>query len=121
MKTIKKIYFAVPNGKVKEYNGEPVECTHLRCEVYYSKGGHNAWTGKQEERGYYASVSPVTCDGTFERYVAFTGRKSCILPCARQGKKLEAEAIAKFDSETLPLIRRMYTNSGIDFDTPVAA
>jgi hypothetical protein len=121
MNTIKKIYFAVPNGEVKDYKGEAVKCTHLRCEVYYSKGGYNGFTGKQEQRGYYASVSPVKCEGMFESYTAFTGCKSCILPCARQGKKLEAEAVAIFQRDTLPMIKQIYSNNGIDFDAPVAA
>lgn len=71
--------------------------THLKIEVYYNLGGHNVFTGKDEPRGYYLSVSPVerrrTDYGiTTETYVAFSGIKECIKPVGRKSAKAEKEA-----------------------------
>ena len=33
--------------------------THLKIELYYDLGGYNCFTGKNEPRAYYLSVTPV--------------------------------------------------------------
>ena len=70
--------------------------THIKCEVYYSKGGVNYFTYKNEARGYYMSVTPVERKNGFESFIAFTGCKTCILPVARQSKKQADIAKGKF-------------------------
>lgn len=121
MKDIIKTYLEVPNGELRNYKGEKNKCTHLLCSLYYSKGGMNYWTSRNEERGYYASISPVTLEGGFERYVAFTGCKDCIVPCARQSKGKENEAVAKFNGYMRQMIDIYFPNSGITYVDPVAA
>lgn len=71
--------------------------THIKIETYYNLGGYNPFTSKQEERGYYLSVSPVERRRTdygamLESYVAFSGTKKCIKAVARKSKKAEEQA-----------------------------
>ena len=70
--------------------------THIKCEVYYNKGGVNYFTSKTEQRGYYMSVYPVRRENGYEMYVAFTGTKQCIHPVERQSKKQATVAKGKF-------------------------
>lgn len=84
-------------GRIKSY--EKVEGTdyELKIEVYYDKGGMNYFSGRPEERGYYASVSPVKIERrpngiTTEEYGAFSGIKTLVLRVARQSPKAEKEA-----------------------------
>lgn len=70
------------------------EATHLRVEVYYSKGGINYFTCNNEKRGYYVQVSPVTREErggcTFETYAAFSGYKRLVKETSKKlGKKAE--------------------------------
>lgn len=70
--------------------------THLKVEVYYKLGGINYCTYKQEPRGYYLSVSPVTLERgpgyTMETYRAFSGVKQILKTVTRKSAKAEAEA-----------------------------
>lgn len=84
-------------GRIKSY--EKVDGTdyELKIEVYYDKGGMNYFSGRPEERGYYASVSPVKIERrpngiTTEEYGAFSGIKTLVLRVARQSPKAEKEA-----------------------------
>lgn len=36
------------------------DCTHIKVSIYYSLGGMNYFTGRQDPRGYNVSVSVVT-------------------------------------------------------------
>lgn len=71
--------------------------THLRVDVYYALGGYNNFTGKQEGRGFYLSVSPVGCSKgngfVSETYGAFSGVKQLILPVSRYSDKRMTEAV----------------------------
>jgi hypothetical protein len=82
----------------KEINGQT-----LKIELYYNLGGYNYGTGRMMERGYYASVQPVTLtkhDGyTTETYTAFTGIYKLIHPVKRKSKVAEARAEALFTEE----------------------
>lgn len=53
--------------------------THIKVELYYTKGGMNYFSGKTDARGLYLSVSPVSIssgDGyTTETYSAYSGVK----------------------------------------------
>lgn len=77
---------------------ENPRATHLKIELYYNLGGYNYFTYKQENRGYYLSVSPVSRSDrggvTMESYTAFTGIKQCIKTVARKSAKAEREAEA---------------------------
>jgi hypothetical protein len=61
--------------------------THLKVEVYYSKGGMNYFTSTNEARGLYLSVSPVTRSGNWESYTGFSGIKKHLLSMARFNQK----------------------------------
>lgn len=67
---------------------EPNEsATHLKVEVYYSKGGMNYFTGSNEKRGIYLSVSPVTRRENSESYIGFSGIKKHLVDMARFSQK----------------------------------
>lgn len=61
--------------------------THLKVEVYYSKGGMNYFTGSNEKRGIYLSVSPVTRSERSESYMGFSGIKKHLVDMARFNQK----------------------------------
>ena len=70
----------------------PSKATHLKIETYYSLGGYNYFTYKQEQRGYYLSVVPVERGNGMEGFIAFSGVKQLVKPVSRKSKKAEAEA-----------------------------
>ena len=81
--------------KVKPNDGRT---THLKVEVYYSLGGMNPWTYKQEPRGYYLSVCPVERDVrpdgfTMESFTAFAGTKLLLKEVTRKSAKAEQESL----------------------------
>lgn len=75
------------------------KATHLKVEVYYSLGGYNCFTYKQENRGYYLSISPVSRVNrggvVMEGYTAFSGIKQCVKTVTRKSAKAEQEATEK--------------------------
>lgn len=82
MTTISKKFLELePNGKA----------THLKVEVYYTKGGANYFTGGMESRGIKLSVSPVGRSESngivVESYTAFTGFKKHLKDMARFSQK----------------------------------
>ena len=88
--------------------------THLKIETYYNMGGMNYFTGKNEQRGYYLSVSPVTKAGRTESYTAFTGTKKCIKAVSRKSAKAESDA-EKIAIELVPaLVQYVCTHNGIE-------
>ncbi|NDE69426.1 MAG: hypothetical protein EB057_05070 [Microbacteriaceae bacterium] len=89
-KTIKEIPIS---GKPNHY---------YKVNLFYSKGGLNYFTYKQEERGYYLSVKAVEQkqgDGyVVESYVAFNGVKSLVQTANRFSQKtLESLALKNYD------------------------
>lgn len=106
-----KNYFEVKENR----NG----ITHIKCEVYYSLGGYNVWTGKQEPRGYYASVSPVERKDygngcVMESYVAFTGIKQLLKEVSRKSVKSQAEAEKMAENVFNSLIEYIMNEHGIE-------
>lgn len=81
-----------------EYLNTNKEKTFLKCELYYSLGGMNYFTGRVEARGYYVSVSPVERGDGWESFTAFSGWKKCVVECARKGKKAEAKALEVYEA-----------------------
>lgn len=90
----------------KEYLNTNKEKTFLKCELYYSLGGMNYFTGKTEARGYYVSVSPVERGDGWESYTAFSGWKKCVVECARKGKKAEAKALEVYEAAKQEMLGR---------------
>jgi hypothetical protein len=70
--------------------------SHLRIELYYSLGGWNVFTHRDEPRGYYLSVTPVvleTSNGyTTESVTVFRGVKQLVKEVARRGAGVAKEA-----------------------------
>ena len=79
--------------------------TDLKAEIYYSLGGINYFTSRNEQRGYYMSISPVKRDGVCESYTAFTGLKQLVLPVQRKSNKKMIEAITYFEKHILDFMR----------------
>lgn len=79
-----KKYMALKDNGQKE--------NFLRIETYYSLGGMNYWTSKNENRGYYIAVIPVEKRGCTESFTGFSGIKQCIKVVSRKSEKAEREA-----------------------------
>ena len=90
----------------KEYINTNQDKTFLKCELYYSLGGMNYFTGRAEARGYYVSVSPVERGDGWESYTAFSGWKKCVVECARKGKKAEAKALEVYETAKQEMLGR---------------
>lgn len=89
-----------------EYLNTNKDKTFLKCELYYSLGGMNYFTSRNEARGYYVSVSPVERGDGWESYTAFSGWKKCVVECARKGKKAEAKALEVYEAAKQEMLGR---------------
>lgn len=98
------------------YKVKDTGCKYLKAECYYSLGGHNVWTSRNETRGYYLSVSPVERNRGFESYIAFSGSKVCIVPCERKGKKKYEEAKVLFAEKIDKVIADYFSQFKVDFN-----
>lgn len=72
--------------------------THLVVKLSYNKGGMNYFTSREEQRGLYLSVIPVTRENrgayTTESFGAFSGNKQCVLEMSRfNQKKLDSFSV----------------------------
>lgn len=78
--------------------------TCLKSEVFYSLGGMNYFTGKEEPRGYYASVGLVKQEHkngyTTESFMMFDKRfgatKTLLVPVKRKSDKAYTQAVQAF-------------------------
>ena len=59
----------------------------IKVELRYDLGGYNCFTYKQESRGLYLSISPVTIGDYFETYVGFSGIKFLVKELGRKSDK----------------------------------
>lgn len=97
----------------------PVEsgpATHLKIQLYYSKGGMNYFSGTTERRGIYLSVSPVSVfqgNGyTTETYTGFSGVKELVEECARFNPK-RFEAMEEPADRVKALVEHVCAKNGI--------
>lgn len=67
--------------------------THLDVKVYYDKGGRNWFSGADEPRGFYISVTPVTRSGGMVSTALFSGAKKLLLEVSRYTDKQHDRAI----------------------------
>ncbi len=86
------------------------DATHLKIEVRYEKGGYNYFTYKEEPRGVYVSVSPVTLEDRpggyqMESYTAFSGTKFCVKELKRKSDKALQEVVAKLEPKAEQIAR----------------
>jgi len=68
----------------------------LTVEIYYDLGGMNYFSGKQERRGYYFSLTPETVSHGMRTYESYTGMKVLFQQVKRRTKKQDALAVEKF-------------------------
>ena len=93
----------VPKGDVIEYNdlktdfSEVGEFTHLKVVISYNKGGINYFTYKNETRGYYVSVTPVTRGERFESFYLLSGGRFITDETKRYSEKGLKIAAANID------------------------
>lgn len=102
--------------------GEDVNTIELR--VSYQLGGHNVFTGRQEGRGVYLSVTPcnVNHDGSFAcRSFMVFGKmnfKMLVKPLNRKSQKAIDEVAAKVDlhkEEIAAIVEKMDERAVYDF------
>lgn len=103
-----KQYYNSLNGTIKtnrvmnrdklsvEYLPTTKESTFIKAKLFYDKGGMNYFSGKEERRGYYLSVSPVERSGNIETYTMFTGTKVFISSAKRFSKKVAENHMLDF-------------------------
>lgn len=93
----------------KEYIKAKGDNEWIKVELYYSLGGLNCFTYKQEGRGYYLSAVPVKREnhGSFssESFVAFTGVKTLVQECSRKGKTAEQKAMNQYEQRKAELLK----------------
>jgi uncharacterized ubiquitin-like protein YukD len=77
---------------------EGSHATHLKITLSYNLGGINYFTYKNEERGVYLGITPVTIENkgthTMESFMVFSGVKELVLDMKRFNQK-------KFDTLTV--------------------
>lgn len=86
LKTLATKEFAIKGGNANR----------LTCEVYYSKGGQNVFTGRTEPRGYYFSITPEQVNGNVISYAGFSGSKGLMFETDRRTKSGEEKAVGQF-------------------------
>lgn len=79
----------------------------LELSVYYSLGGMNYFNYKQEPRGYYGSVTPVTLSDGMISFAMFSGFKCFLLETKRKSDKAYQEAIKLFETKKDSLIAQV--------------
>ena len=94
---------------MKTYEKIPNTNKSLKTEVYYSLGGMNYFTSKNEPRGYYVSVSPVQREERengiiIESFTAFSGTKMLLLETKRKSDKAYSQAVELSKNE-LPRLK----------------
>lgn len=107
---------------IKEYlNVKGSDTKKIKIETYYSKGGINYFTYKNDPRGYYISVSVVERvqkDGyVTESFSLFNnGYKQLLREVGRASKKAEqiSDSIAKDCAR--PIIKRVCEEKGIEVE-----
>ena len=92
--------------------------THLECEVYYSKGGMNYFTYREEARGYYLMVTPVKIERNNGyksiSFCAFTGTKKLLKSVSRKSDKAQAEAEKIAENVFNELVEYVLNKHGIE-------
>ena len=78
-------------------NNSNSNINHIKLEVYYSLGGMNYFTYRNEDRGYYVSVTPVERvnhgDYFTESVLLGSGVKKLIKPVYRKSDKAADDAV----------------------------
>ena len=81
--------------------------THLQISVYYSKGGTSYFSGQNNPRGFYVSVTPVKRDGITVSYLMFSGYSHFLFGANRYSEKQHDKAIEMSGPEADKIIERL--------------
>lgn len=82
------------------------DATHLKIEVRYEKGGYNYFTYKEDPRGVYVSISPVTLEGRPGGYqMELYTVKFCAKELKRKSDKAVQEVAAKLEPKAEQIAR----------------
>lgn len=82
---------------IRKFHIEGKNVNTLEADIYYSLGGYNYFTYKAEPRGYWFSLQPFEDGNGVRCFTAFSGVKTCVLPCDRQSKKRYEQAKGMMD------------------------
>jgi hypothetical protein len=83
---------------VRKYRIEGEGVNVLEASIYYDLGGINYFSYKNEPRGYWFALQPFEDKDGWRSFVAYSGVKTCVLPCERQSAKRYAEAKGMLDA-----------------------
>lgn len=108
-------------GKTKPVWIGNLNCARLEISLVYDLGGINYFTCKNDPRGYWVRVNPITINGSMISLEFGRGVRALIAPVARQSTKARREAEGKWLDEAKNLIERYYTSPEVDFTTAKAA
>lgn len=108
--------------KVKD---ETSHFTHLEVSFYYDLGGMNYFTGRENKRGYYLSVIPVSKSQTVTGFTSisstlFDGIKKCLKAVDRKSKKSETEAKALAKEALNELVTYVCSEKNISVDEDIS-
>ena len=79
-------HYIAASGRMNTYDED--KYTHIKISVYYSKGGTNFYTYKQEPGAIWASISPVMRKGDgIETCILGKGIKCILEPATRLNRK----------------------------------
>jgi len=102
------------NTYTRTYDAKGKDVNKLDIVIRYEKGGWSYMTGRESQRGYYFSVTPYEQSGMWRTYRAFSGSKTCVLPCGRQSKKRFEEACSMIDDLTARYLPAWLEESGVE-------
>lgn len=77
----------------------------IEVSVSYSKGGVNFATYKNEKRGYWLHVQPLTIQGNWVQFTGFSGVKQFVKEANRFSQK-QLEAVAE-ECKTNDIVQHM--------------
>ena len=95
--------------------------THIHVRTNYSLGGINYFTYKNEARGYWLHITPVTKENKYDcRMISFVsskpGIKTLLKEVTRKSAKAEAEAERLALNKEEQLIEHVCTKYGLELD-----
>ena len=103
----------------KKYLNTTQKNTQLQVEVYYSRGGWNFGTGKDDQRGYWLSIQPVSfweeAGVKMMSITLFSGLKQFLTATKadRKGGKTEQAALRLAEQYEKRLLEQVCTKENI--------
>lgn len=89
------------NEYTKRFRAKGKDINTVEATIYYKLGGHNMWSGRNEDRGYYFSITPCEINHGIKTIRVgangYCGIKHLVVPCQRQSKRRYEEAKSAID------------------------